>query len=255
MIIRKASPKDFGQLVRLTAAEGWNYQIDDFVRLQETGCATTLVAADGENVCCMITVFDYGDIGWISNVLVGTKSRGEGLGKRLIEEGIDSLSKKRAITLFTYRHAIEFYLKLGFKHEADYHFAKFLGHKGGVAMRAEGYDLVPMDREFFGYYRPGLLRMLGGIGEVLSPARGRGFAICRPDPVEAAVGPVVAEDRDAGLELLYSALNRIGQGCTAVLPTMVDGMEEIETVSRLFLGDKPLLDRSRVFALTGLEYG
>ena len=255
MIIRKASLKDFPLLVELTGMEGWNYRREDFVKLYETGCSDTLVAADEKGIIGMITVLDYGDVGWISNVLVGKERRGEGLGRRLVNEGLGLLGKKRTVALFAYQDSAGFYLKQGFKKESDYHFVRFIGHDGGEASSSENFDLLALDKECFGYSRPGVLRMLKGSGKLLSPVSGRGFAMLRPDPIEPAIGPVVADDREAGQKLLYASFSRLGKGCMAVVPEVVDGVEETASISRLYLGNKPVLDRARVFALTGLEYG
>ncbi|MDD1766769.1 MAG: hypothetical protein LUQ00_02505, partial [Candidatus Methanomethyliaceae archaeon] len=88
------------------------------------------------------------------------------------------------------------------------------------------------------------------------PFEGRGFALLRHDPKEAVVGPVVADDRGAGLRLLYAAFNALGIGSTAVLPDAgIGGVEEIFPVSRVYLGEKPPTDYGRVFAFAGLEFG
>jgi len=256
MDFRLAGPKDYDELVALTGQEGWNYRPEDFELMERTGCAKTLVATNGR-ILGMITVLDYGDIGWISNVLVERDMRGRGIGRDLINAGIQHLEAKRTVTLFSTQEAKAFYLREGFKFDRDFHFIRYVGSVKGVAKDLRWRDdAFEMDQECFGYRRARLLGTLMGEGRALAPLQGRGFALLRHDPKEAAVGPVVADDRGAGLKLLYAAFNALGVGCTAVLPDAgIDGVEEIFPVSRVYLGERPPTDYSRTFAFAGLEFG
>lgn len=256
MEIGAASPKDFAALVRLTSREGWNYTERDFAALWSTGCMENLVARDGKGVAGMVTVLDYGEVAWLSNVVVRGDVRGKGIGRALVGEAVSRNGGKRTISLLSYGDKAGFYRRQGFSEAGELGLIRFTGGVGGDAREGAGGADFALDEACFGYRRPRLLEMMAGEHRTLSPTRGRGFAFVRADPAEPMVGPVVADDREAGLGLLYAALGIGGAGCGAVTPqTGLAGTETVARVSRLYLGEKPLLDTGRVYALTGLELG
>lgn len=256
MILRKAKFRDYVRLKRLTDQDGWNYSEEDFSIFEETGCSETIVAVDDEGIIGMMTLFDYGGTGWISNLLVSKEWRETGVGEELLSKGLEIFEKKRTVSLFSTKEALDFYLKRGFNLEREFHFVRFRGGKTGTAEESGHQDVFHMDRECFGYDREGVLRVLIKRGKVLYPSRGRGFAILRPNPRELAVGPVISWDKKAGLDLLYNSLSFLGANATAVLPSLdIAGVEEIYKVFRLYRGERPRTDYRRVFAFAGLEFG
>jgi GNAT superfamily N-acetyltransferase len=257
MEIGQGSPADYPALAALTEAEGWNYSVKDFQDLDLSGCGKTLVAKQDGSPKGMVTIFDYGDVGWISNLLVYRPLRGKGLGSELLRECVRQFGGKRTIALFSYQESKRFYLKEGMKQDRDFSYVKFVGgRKGSAREGALSEGMYNMDERAFGYRRKGLLRMLMGNGHIICPSKGPGFAILRPDPVEATVGPVVAEDGEAGLELLYASFNILGIGSHAVVPEgELEGVQELFRVSRLYYGEKPFTDFSLVKAFSGLEFG
>ena len=257
MEIRLATPQDYDRLAVMTEQEDWNYAREDFERMGATDCSRILVALDETGIIAMITVMDYGEIGWIANFMVDRCCRKRGVGKRLLHDAIRSFGEKRTITLFSTQGAKSFYLREGFKFDRDFYYVRFVGGKIGSAKEGEWRDEIPaMDRECFGYRRDGVLKTIAGAGRVLYPSKGRGFAMVRPDPREPTVGPVVADDPEEGLELLYAAFNLLGAGSVAVVPDpKIGGVEGVFSVSRLYLGESPPTDYGRVFAFAGLEFG
>jgi len=257
MEILKAVAGDFAALAALAEVEGWNYSVEDFLDLERAGCVTNLIARQGEGLAGMITLFDYGEIGWISNVLVERSLRGTGIGHALFQEAVRLFNGKRTIALFSYQNSKGFYLKEGMRYDKDFSYVKFLGGRGGSAR--EGPDpenAISMDSSVFGYSRKGLLNVMLSKGRIIYPKEGSGFAILRPDPHEATVGPVVAEDKNVGKELLYAAFNMLGAGSFAVVTDSgLERVEEVLKVSRMYLGEKPLTDFGRAFAFAGLEFG
>ncbi|MGF3498291.1 MAG: GNAT family N-acetyltransferase, partial [Candidatus Methanosuratincola sp.] len=101
MEIREADPKDFQKLVLMTEKEGWNYTEDDFHWFSRVG-GKTLVAANEGEIIGMGTIFDYGNAGWISNILVKPRERGHGIGGEILSECIRRLENKRTVALFSY---------------------------------------------------------------------------------------------------------------------------------------------------------
>lgn len=253
-----AGPGDYPRLEALTKREGWNYGQGDFLDLDRSGCGTTLVASLDGGVRGMITLMDYGDVGWISNMLVEQGYRGRRLGAELLREGILRLGEKRSVALFSYQDALGFYVGEGFKLDRDYDVVRYMGGKGGISgTEKPGIDAMEsLDRRAFSMRRRSLLEMLLGKGQVLSPANGSGFAIARPDPVEPTVGPVVCGDPSEGRQLLYAALDTLGAGAMTVLVGgLMEGVEVVQRISRLYVGERPQTDTGMALAFAGLEFG
>jgi GNAT superfamily N-acetyltransferase len=257
MEFKKASPADYPALAAMAEGEGWNYSVEDFSDLEETGCATNMIAVRGGAIIGMITLFDYGETGWISNVLVERSVRGTGIGEAIFDEAVRRFEGKRTIALFSYQNSKGFYIKQGMKHDRDFSYVRFTGGVAGSAREGPDSEVVMgMDRSVFGYSRRGLLKVMLNKGRIIYPTNGMGFALLRPDPHEATVGPVVAEDARWGKQLLYAAFNMLGVGSLATVhDSSLKGVEEVLKVSRMYLGEKPQTDFGKAFAFAGLEYG
>jgi len=206
----------------------------------------------------MVTLMDYGEMGWISNMLIARKYRRRRFGADLLREGIRWLGPKRTIALFSYGETVGFYAMQGFKVEGDYPVVRYAG--GGRGSRGAGEPsldaVMAMDSRGFFAKRGCLLRVLAEVGRVFSPAHGEGFAFVRPDPVEPTVGPVLCDDPLAGRELLYSAFNYLGAGAMAVLVgEATEGLEVVGRVKRLYVGEPPRTDTGMALAFAGLEFG
>jgi GNAT superfamily N-acetyltransferase len=250
--IRMANREDYDRLISLSQEEGWNYELKDFLIMERSGCSKTLVA-EREGIIGMITLFDYGEIGWISNLLVEKRWRKIGVGRSLLMEGIRMLGRKKTIALFSTQESLPFYLKNGFAKDRDLSFVKFLGGlEGSVKKGGWSESIERMDRLCFGYRRGPLLRLLAESGSVVYPKEGEGFAIIRPGTMESSVGPVICDDSG----FLYSAMSLLGVGSTAVTPYPDPRFAEIIFKATLmYLGDRPRIDYSKVQAFAGLEYG
>ncbi len=277
--IEAADPADYDDLVALTGLEGWNYTKEDFEALGRMRCARILVATEDHKVIGTLTLFDYGECGWISNVLVRRERRGEGIASTLIARAADLLEGKRTIALFAYQDKVGVYTKAGFRLDRQFALVRLRDGRWGAGQAgvtgpwkgrgttpSQGWkgtgagsrtleEIVEMDRECFGYCRPEVLEALLEWGRVMYPTGRRGFAILRPDPVEPVAGPVVAGDREAGAAILLSALEDLGPGATAVVPLPCQkGTEEVFRVSRLYLGERPGPEPEAI-AYAGLEFG
>ena len=258
MEIRRAVAGDYPKLEALAEREGWNYRLEDFLDLDRTGCATTLVTVLEGAVRGMVTLMDYGGIGWISNMLVEGEYRGRRVGGDLLHEGVRWLGAKRTIALFSYGETVGYYLKQGFKLERDYVMVKYLGgHAGSRGPEEPSFEnIVSMDSQVFSARRGGLLRVLAGKGKAFSPPQGKGFALVRPDPMEPTVGPVLCDDASAGKELLYSAFNFLGAGAVGVMVgDALEGFEVVGRAYRLYVGEPPQTDTGVALAFAGLEFG
>lgn len=258
MIVRDATRGDFSLLVSLTAAEGWNYTLEDFYWMEGAGGKSLVALHDGE-IVGMATMFDYGEVGWISNLLVKHEDRGQGFGSAILAECLKRFSNKRTVALFSYQHSVGFYEELGFRSELDAHIVALEGGAWEAKGRAEGRFgdwACELDRRCFGYDRPQVLMGLARKGSFIMPKRGLGFAIARKDPVEPTAGPVIAQDLESGRELLMAALASAGPNATAlVLERGLNGLRYMGSVRRLYLGEPPKIDRKMAVAFAGLELG
>jgi len=125
--IGAASPKDFPALVRLTSYEGWNYSERDFAALWSPGCMETLVARDGHGIAGMVTVLDYGEVAWLSNVVVRGDVRGMGIGRALVGEAVSRNGGKSTISLLSYGDKAGFYRRQGFSEAGELELIRFTG--------------------------------------------------------------------------------------------------------------------------------
>lgn len=260
MEIREADHKDFPVLVMLTEIEGWNYTEEDFNWFSRVG-GKTLVATNQGEIVGMGTVFDYGNAGWISNILVKPKERGHGIGAEILAECVRRLNDKSTVALFSYERSTDFYEANGFKLDLEAHLVS-LKRDDGIRRKVEvlvGGEveaaMFHMDQECFGYERREVIKGLAERGMVLKPRGGDGFAIVRNDPVEPSVGPVISE-KSAGHELLLASLEAAGPNAKAVV--LEEGIRFLvyeEKIRRLYLGAPLRIDRSRAVAFAGLELG
>ncbi|MDH7555312.1 MAG: GNAT family N-acetyltransferase [Candidatus Methanosuratincola sp.] len=261
MEIREADPKDFQKLVLMTEKEGWNYTEDDFHWFSRVG-GKTLVAANEGEIIGMGTIFDYGNAGWISNILVKPRERGHGIGGEILSECIRRLENKRTVALFSYERTTDFYEANGFRSDLEGYLVSLKDRewnlrRAGLIVGAELEEsMLRMDQECFGYERHRVIKELAKRGSVLKPGGCDGFAIVREDPVEPSVGPVISDDRGAGHELLFASLLFAGPNTKAVV--LEEGIGHInyeEKIRRLYLGAPLKIDRSRAVAFAGLELG
>lgn len=249
--IRKAIHEDYEDLVKLSNEVNWNYEINDFILMEKSGISKTLIVEESD-IIGMITIFDYGKIGWISNLIVKEDWRGKGIGKLLLKEAIKLLNNKKTIALFSKQESIEFYLKNGFKIDREFYFAKlnnkFKNNKNEFK-KSDWDDIIHiMDFLCFGYERLPLLKLMVNNGYVLK--RGIEFAIIRYGAKESTVGPVISNDES----LLFHAMNFL-ENSTTVTTSYYDFLKIIFKVTRMYMGDPPYTYYPLVKAFAGLEYG
>ncbi len=259
MEIRQAAPKDFRILVSLTASEGWGYTEDDFQWFDRVG-GKTLVAANESEIVGMVTTLDYGNVCWISNLLVKLKERGHGIGTEILSECMRLFGKRKSLSLFSYERSADFYEANGFKSDLEAYLVSPMGCNRGrstgvVEAKLDG-AVLEMDRACFGFVRPLVIHGLAEKGVILKLEGGGGFAIVRKDQIEPSAGPVIAGDRDLGHELLLAALEAAGPNSRAVvLERGIEGLNYQDKIRRLHQGAQPKIDLSMAVAFAGLELG
>ncbi len=261
MEIREAEPKDFVELSLITKNEGWNYTEDDFHWFRLVG-VKTLVAINKGKIAGMGTISDYGNAGWISNLMVRPGERGQGIGGKLLSECIERLRDKATVALFSYERSTKFYESFGFKPDLEAYLVsmkdscKALMYADAIVKAELSESMLRLDQECFGYERKRVIEGLAKRGEVLKISGCNGFAIVRKDPVEPSVGPVISDRRRAGQWLLLASLELAGNNAKAVV--LEEGIARLhyeERIRRLYLGAPLKIDRSMAVAFAGLELG
>lgn len=248
--IRLAIHEDYKELLELSNEAGWNYEVEDFILMKESGLSKTLVA-EKSNIIGMITIFDYGQIGWISNLIVRENWRKKGIGSLLLREAIRLLFNKKTIALFSNQESIGFYLKNGFKIDREFYFVKFNDDSKEYNNLIGDWDedIYTMDYFCFGYNRRPLLKLMSSRGYIIR--RNKEFAIIRPSSKETTVGPVISNDES----FLLVAMASSGKGSVAVTTSYYKFVDIIYRVYRMYLGKPPYTYYPLVKAFAGLEYG
>jgi len=165
--IRCMRPGDFDIAARLSNIENWDNSIDDFRRILRVEPGGSFVAIEERHRLGIVTTISYGRLGWIGNLVVSKRYRKLGIGSWLVKHAIVHLRRKgaRTIGLFSYKSALPFYQRLGFKRDASY--LRFFGR--GRALTSKGPRNIGMndferilvfDRKCFGHHRDRLLKDL-----------------------------------------------------------------------------------------------
>jgi hypothetical protein len=131
-------------------------------------------------------------------------------------------------------------------------------------------DVAALDRTVFPAAREGFLEAwLTAEGHLplghLSAGRLDGFAVLRPCREGAKVGPLVAPDRAVAESLLDGLAARFGDGPLfldvpdanpgAVALAEARGMRPMFETARMYTGEAPAVDLTRVFGVTTFELG
>lgn len=214
--VRLMAPADFPFAVALTDTERWGFTVDDFRRLlslSPRGCF--VVEVDGERAGLLTTLL-YGEVGWIGNVIVSARLRGQGVGAAIIGHAIGHLEGggARALRLWAYENTVALYERFRFKKDA-YTSSRWLGfghseHEAPAAHAPENCAVFPLnpltlqqvhalDRRFFGADRRAVLERVAGenpgSGVVARDAGGKavGYLLAKASPKGCEVGPWIVD--------------------------------------------------------------
>jgi GNAT superfamily N-acetyltransferase len=159
------TPDDQGFFLGLIDMVGWGLTEADYRRMLAFSPGGMFKATlEGEDVGVVVTV-DYGEMGWIGNLVVVPEIRGRGIGEALMRKAMEHLEGcgVRCIRLDGVQKAIPLYRRLGFRDE--YWSLRYTGRasRNPVAnaepMRRSDLDVVTvLDEAFFKGRRGSLLR-------------------------------------------------------------------------------------------------
>ena len=284
---RDMTEADLADGLRLSRASGWNQTLEDWRRLLSLGPGLFRAAVEDGRIVASGGAVRYGDaLAWVCMILVEPERRGHGLGTRIFDEvlarceaevragrlhcvGLDATPAGRGI-----------YLQRGFvdggpppglvRMRADR--AGPGGRPGGVApLAGPGLDAVlRRDREVFGADRGALLRWaLAGAPDLARVVREgdclRGYCFGRHGDHSDHLGPVVAEDDDAALDLVAATLSssrgrplildaRVEPGWLAALARL--GFREQRPFTRMYRGEaRPAARPALEPVVFGPEFG
>jgi GNAT superfamily N-acetyltransferase len=205
-------PFEHGHLegaLMLSRQAGWPHRPEDWE--MALALSTGVVALDGESVVGTTLTTRYGnDCATINMVIVAESMRGRGLGRKLMQAGLEAAGDLPCRLIAT-EEGLPLYSKLGFR-EAGI----VLQHQGICPEIAAPADVewatsrdlsaVPgLDREAFGADRGMLLSYLQNVGRFAILRRGGvpiGYSCLRDFGRGKVIGPVVAENTDQVQKLI-----------------------------------------------------
>jgi GNAT superfamily N-acetyltransferase len=277
LAIERLALDDVAGGLALSDAAGWNQSADDWSLFIAAGAAFG-VRDDRDTLIATAVALPYdAATGWISMVLVDAAHRHRGIASLLVDVCVASLREAGRIPVLDATPAgAAVYARIGFV--AGFAFERWEGDgaapiaatdpESGVAPGpAQAETLIALDRSACGVDRTLLLRSFlarPATRAWLAP-RGDAFALRRAGRRAAQVGPIVAADDAAALELLGFALAGIAGRvfidvpvhCTSIADALTRrGFVRQRPFVRMALGDaRAAAAPERVFALAGPEFG
>jgi len=277
LAIEPLAADDVAGGLALSDAAGWNQSADDWSFFIAAGAAFGVRDEAGALIATAAALPYDAATGWISMVLVDAAHRHRRIASQLVDACVASLRASGRVPVLDATPAgAAVYAKIGFV--AGFAFERWQG--AGPARSAPGDSastsaagaapvetLIALDRSACGVDRAPLLRSFLARPDTrawLAP-RGDGFALRRAGRRAAQVGPIVAVDDAAALELLGFALDSVAGPVFIDVPVqraaVVDALTRRGFVRqrpfvRMALGDAgAAAARGSVFALAGPEFG
>jgi GNAT superfamily N-acetyltransferase len=120
-LIRHLEPDDVDFALRQKAREGWAVSRDQFGVYLEHDPDGCFVAADSDRPVGMVTTTCFGPSGWIGNLIVEPDFRRRGVGRALMEHGLEHLQSRGTATIRLEGDppGIPLYRRLGFVDEFE----------------------------------------------------------------------------------------------------------------------------------------
>lgn len=278
-IIRAMTAADVPAGLELCRFAGWNQLTRDWERMLEVCSEGLFVAEENGRICASASAIAYGTTsGWIGMILVHPDFRRRGIATLLMNQCIDSLRRRgvRCIKLDATDQGRPVYLKLGFVDERPIIRVSAKAPLDGPVERTlrtivedDWPAITELDRRAFGADRLALLRSFAGDGlSAVIEKAGRivAYGFARPGYEAALLGPIVAAETGAGLQVIKSLLAGLPPGrvfwdllpenLAAAAVAKELGFAVERSLTRMYLGDGPAGgDASLVFSAAGFEWG
>ena len=116
--IRALRVEELPEALALSTSAGWNQRLEDWQLLRRLASESSFAAVSDGRVVGTALALEYGGFAWIAMMLVEPGYRGHGLGARLLEAAMGTLSSSRLIRLDATPAGRSLYLKHGFEDES-----------------------------------------------------------------------------------------------------------------------------------------
>lgn len=276
---REMTRNDIAAALRLCRLSGWNQVEQDwslFLELSPNGCR---VAEKNDRVIGTVVTLRYQDrFSWIAMMLVDPQERRNGIGTRLVREGLAILSDQASVRLDATPAGRQLYRLEGFKDE--YLLARMTFNpkstffpEGSQTVRPMSESDFPtvlqLDHHVFGADREPLLRNLFRRAPEyawVSEASGiEGYCFGRPGYLTEDIGPIIATREEIARELLSNLLvNQKGKSFLIDTPRRSSWFDwlrskdfvEARSFVRMYWGENPYPGRPEyLFGVVGPEFG
>jgi predicted N-acetyltransferase YhbS len=278
---RTMNVRDIPSGLSLCRVAGWNQLSRDwelFLQLNPEGCCVAV--NDHHQVVGTVTTLRYEDrFSWIGMVLVDPTMQRQGIGKELLQQALQILSKEKTVKLDATPAGREVYLKLDFKDEyplTRMHLDKIvqLQLSASPAFPLHQKDIeevLEFDREVFGADRKTVLTWLHeGAPELAFITKEQnkitGYCFGRYGHNFTQIGPVIATDTHHAIHVVTAALRNAGNG-PVIMDVLRHTSEWVNAVRSLGFADLRALTRmykgsnahpgipEKQFSILGPEFG
>ena len=214
---------DLPRADELRKIAGWNQRPADWQRFLELSPEGCFVAEVNDAIAGTVTTIQYRrEVAWIGMLLVAPQSRGGGIGKALLMRAVEHLQKEKiaSIKLDATPLGEELYRKMGFKDEWSLTRYKAVITGSSDERTGKVQDLtardttgaIDLDAEAFGVQRGESLHLLVSSAEhavgVTEHGEFRAFGLVRPGSAADYLGPVVARNWRAAMEVILELARR-----------------------------------------------
>jgi GNAT superfamily N-acetyltransferase len=277
--IRTMTRGELDLAIELAAREGWNPGLHDaecFYRADPEGFL--LAEVDGRPAGCISAVSYGGRFGFIGLYIVVPELRGQGIGMRLWQHGMQRLAGQ-VVGLDGVPAQQDNYRKSGFA--LAWRNARYAGQTrdfGGAlpaqirpVAETDFAALCVDDRRVFPAPREDFLRAWLDMPEAHALVwregeRVVGWGVIRRCREGYKIGPLLADDREVALGLFQALCARVPSGSAAFLDISLEhpealalvrgqGMQCVFETARMYNGPAPAIELSRIYGITTFELG
>lgn len=205
-------PKHLKDAVALSRQAQWPHRLEDWSLALSLSQGLVAMDAETSQVVGTVLMTPYGeDVATINMVIVDEGWRGQGLGRRLMDEAM-AMAGDRPLRLVATTDGLPLYEKLGFRevgtvlqHQGEGSSAQFAKEDVAPAGAGDHIAIAALDRHAFGADRSPLLERFAEVGSFTLLRRNGapvGFAALRDFGRGQVIGPVVAPDADGAKALI-----------------------------------------------------
>ena len=271
--IRAMTPEDIPLGMRLKTQAGWNQLEADWRRFLVLAPDSSFVGEWGGHPIATTIVFDFSGTAWLAVVLVDAQFRNRGIGSQMIAHALRWAEHQGILVMRLDATALgkPVYEKQGF--QTLFEITRYQGspnlrqeQPSGIQEAATSETLAVLDQQCLGVARAKLhAALFRGPGTMSYLLPNQGYAIVRPGANAFQVGPVVANNPEAGIALLrHAAYHCAGKNTYIDIPRQnLSARRFVESIGlapqrvlyRMQRGESTLGPVEPVFASSGPEKG